>query len=159
VPLEAEAELVRGRGGSGRLLLGTQFTFFTTPQLRNLFALLHLDCQCLRRRRRTQFTYCFCYKSRNADADPLPVPLEQVGGRGVSGLLLLGMQFTYFTSTKVQMLTQKRLLVVGWGVLELWTVVEGVEGGGGAGGLADAAACLEAAEVGVRLEPVRRRQV
>ena len=26
VPLEAEAELVGGRGGSGRLLLGTQFT-------------------------------------------------------------------------------------------------------------------------------------
>jgi hypothetical protein len=159
VPLEGEAELVGGRGGSGRLLLGTQFAFFTAPQFRNLFTLLHLDCQCRRRRRRTQFTYFYYCKSTNADADPLPVPLEQVGGRGGSGRLLLGTQFTYLTSAKVQMLTQKRLPVVGRGISELWTEVGGVEGGGGAGGLAEAAACLEAAEVGVRLAPVRRRQV
>ena len=64
---------------------------------------------------------------------PLEAESEQVVGQGGSGRLLLGTQFPYFTSTKLQMLTQKRLLVVGRGVSELWTVVGGLEGGGGQG--------------------------
>ena len=74
-----------------------------------------------------------------------------MGGRGVSGRLLLGTQLTHFTSTQVQMLTQKRLLVLGRGSF--------VEAGVGAVGLAEVAACLETAEVGVRFALVRRRQV
>ena len=114
---------------------------------------------------------------------PLEAESEQVGGQGGSGRLLLGTQSTYFTSTKVQMLTQKRLVVgargggvtlwggrwrrgaSGWELLRLYLLRLEVlvgQGGlveGGRGGLVEAAVRLETVEVGVRLAPVRRRQV